>query len=182
MNNKKIKNLTLGIFLVIVGVLFAVSYAFQSVATYFIGVGLSVLGLSILIPEIVVKRKVLTAHTAIGAALTLISILFYIEPFSKTVFDGVIYIFTFALIGIAGLLLIDAIVCFITRKKNTAAKVAEIIISLLLLFFGIYPLCVKDGTQFVCLFVGIPAILAGLIIIIASAINFQKYKELINKK
>ena len=174
--SKKKLNLIIGILLVAVGIILILCGAFPHIIDYLLGGACCAAAIAFVIKSVIATKKVLTAQIFAAAILLAAGITLFVLNSGISVI--VLTVLNYSLLTVGVVILIDTIIHFV-KKRKLVINVVELVMAIVLLTIGIVaviPETIAQGIIFY--FSGAVVILAGLVVVCASLINFSKYAEI----
>ena len=171
--NKKTYNLIIGIGLLVIGVILILCGAFGEIIEILLGIVCLIAALTIAIKSIITKKKILQLPVVLSAVLICAGVVCFISGGMFAVMLETLI--NYSLIAIGGVMLIDTIFHFI-KKRSLAANIVELVLAAALVTVGALALVYAyEISGLVFYFTGALIILAGIVVIIASVVDFNKY-------
>lgn len=158
------------IILIVLGIAFCFSMASQ-VISYVIGISLIVSGAVLLTISIMLKKAVLTHEGILAAFAITLGITVIVTTMVNLVVTAVPYL----LISVGGILLIEAFMAFLVRKKVAPVAFAFMLIGAsAVIALGICFLAINGFATYAGIVLGIALIIAGILTLITA---FKKDKK-----
>ena len=172
MSNKKTFNLIIGLMLLVVGVIFILCGVYSNLIDILLGVACCVAAIAVATKSLITNKKLLSGPVIGSAALLAVGIALFVL---QNIGGFVQFALDIALMAIGLVILIDTIIWFV-KKRNLAINIVELVIAVALITIGIISVIPGiDVGSLVFYFSGAVLCLAGIVVVIASLINFNKY-------
>lgn len=172
MSNKKTFNLIIGLMLLVVGVIFILCGVFSNLIDILLGVACCVAAVAIATKSLITNKKLLNGSVVGSAALLAVGIALFVL---QNIGGFVQFALDIALMAVGLVILIDTIIWFV-KKRNLAINIVELVIAVALITIGIISVIPSvDVGSLVFYFSGAVLCFAGIVVIIASLVNFKKY-------
>jgi hypothetical protein len=179
MSDKKTFNVIIGAALILVGVLLILCGAIPTIIDILLGVACLVASIAIVVKTLITKKRILVLPNIFAAIILAIGITLFI---AEGMFGSIILtILNFSLITVGAVMLADTIYHFV-KKRNLAINIVEIVIAVALIVVGIIAVIPDMGAgALVFYFAGSIITLGGIVVVIASLIDFKKYQQVESK-
>lgn len=169
-----------GIIIIIIGILMACTIINPSIFDILLGIIFMAGGFGLLIQSIIKTNSLITVLGLIGTSAIGVGILFVCNQLSQLI--GILEsLLLVSLMAVGALLILDSIIKFFTTKK-LAPNIIEIIIGVAFLTIGLVFWFVNDAKSYTFVVAGIIIALIGLLVVIGTFVNLNKYFKLSKKE